>query len=485
MVRIALPASESVPVALTEVGSYSLPLTEQEIQNEWIFLSDVFVQRTREGRVLAYLAFWERGLQIVDVTDPAAPVRLGGVTLRAWTQAVWVEGQLAYVTEGNFRGAIRVFDVSSPSEPREVGTLRSSRGDGFAPRNVQVADGYVFATWFQDGLRVFQTSVAKPAGGEAAFFNTWDEADHRLEPLLHRFEGAVDLAVSHGQVYVSDQQTGLWILKLHPDGQVCDDELSGRSPFAREGRAPMGFSSVGPTAIRKNRDWPFYALVRSPDYYVAPFTEKIVADLGPSIELSGLQALTPTTVRQFGEVTRWYRVPATQPLGSVSLDVSLDDRGEPRRRTVAVSILEEAPPNSDTEPNNHGAVAARMQLDGTGKATFKGSLDWTVDAHDYWFFERAAGAAALVVKVAVPRHSQDPGSPGIRAVLNTNGDDVSTSNVVARAIVPYSDPANPQLAFEYQFQALSQTGMFFLGAVVNGDPSLRGAPYLVRIGPAP
>ena len=79
-------------------------------------------------------------MRIIDVSDPAAPVELGGHdapnAFVKWTD-VEVVGGLAYVAAGDGEG-VRVFDVSNPAAVLELG------GFGRA-LDVEVVDGLAYA----------------------------------------------------------------------------------------------------------------------------------------------------------------------------------------------------------------------------------------------------------------------------------------------------------------------------------------------------
>src|SRR5678816_4596118 len=59
---------------------------------------------------LAYVSLNFAGLAIFDVSQPANPVRLGGLKLNAPTRAIQVLGNYAYVAAWN--GGFHVIDVS-------------------------------------------------------------------------------------------------------------------------------------------------------------------------------------------------------------------------------------------------------------------------------------------------------------------------------------------------------------------------------------
>jgi hypothetical protein len=67
---------------------------------------------------LAYVADGAAGLQILDVSKPAAPVRLGGYDTPGVARGVQVVGNLAYVANS---AGLQFLDVSKPSAPVRLG----------------------------------------------------------------------------------------------------------------------------------------------------------------------------------------------------------------------------------------------------------------------------------------------------------------------------------------------------------------------------
>ena len=67
----------------------------------------------------AYVADSGAGLQVIDVSNPANPVRVGGYDTSGYAQDVAVSGNYAYVADDG--GGLQVIDVSNPANPVRVG----------------------------------------------------------------------------------------------------------------------------------------------------------------------------------------------------------------------------------------------------------------------------------------------------------------------------------------------------------------------------
>jgi len=182
----------------------------------------------------AYVAASEAGLRVIDVSTPSAPAEIGSVEMpEANVVSVAVDRGFAYVVGG---GAVWVVDVRTPSEPEVVGITEKSGDDGkiavarycayvaagetglsvidvsspVAPEevgtageegwitDVEVSDGYVFATSLFFGLEVFEECpdsgdlpqhlsfipvAALTAGAEGSFFETDIEINNTGEEM--------------------------------------------------------------------------------------------------------------------------------------------------------------------------------------------------------------------------------------------------------------------------------------------------------------
>jgi len=92
------------------------------------------------------------GVQVFDVTDPTNPVNTGNCPLSA-TNFAWnsaKSGDLIFVPIGN--GGLKVVDVSDPSDPHIAGS------HSYQATGVWVAGGYAYTAVYNFGLRVLDIS---------------------------------------------------------------------------------------------------------------------------------------------------------------------------------------------------------------------------------------------------------------------------------------------------------------------------------------
>ncbi len=110
-----------LPTLSSAQDSLNVSLVAQ-IHHNWDFAAGIDVQDD-----IAYVATFETGLRILDVSDPTSPVELGYFFREAYCTDVKVSGNTAYVLfandEGWADGGLSILDISDPSNPEEIGLL--------------------------------------------------------------------------------------------------------------------------------------------------------------------------------------------------------------------------------------------------------------------------------------------------------------------------------------------------------------------------
>jgi hypothetical protein len=89
------------------------------------------------------------GLRIVDISDPAELHLLGSYPVHVWGGDVQVVGHYAYLASA----ALHIIDVADPAAPMRVGVYQESGG-----RAMAIADGYVYLAQASAGLSVVDVS---------------------------------------------------------------------------------------------------------------------------------------------------------------------------------------------------------------------------------------------------------------------------------------------------------------------------------------
>ncbi len=202
---------------------------------------------------LAYLAYWNDGLVILDVGNgmrggsPTNPqfvsqykYDLTATYARVWqlfgqgfvrgTHTAWRQGRYVFVgdevyaahpykglADGNNLtfGRLHVIDVSDITKPREVAWYEPTDG---GVHNVWVMGDTLYLGNYQGGARAVDISGELKGdllrqGREMSWILTVDSLGHRRAPFAW---GAV---VRDGNIFVPDINTGLWILRLEPKQQ--------------------------------------------------------------------------------------------------------------------------------------------------------------------------------------------------------------------------------------------------------------------------
>ena len=141
----------------------------------------------------AYVADYQSGLRVIDVSTPSTPVEVAFVDTPDHAQGVAISGGYAYVAD--YRSGLRVIDVSPPSTPVEVGSV-DTPGTALG---VALSGGYAYVADELGGLRVIDVSPPSTPV-EVGSVDTPDYAS--------------GVAVSHGYAYVADFRSGLRVIDV-------------------------------------------------------------------------------------------------------------------------------------------------------------------------------------------------------------------------------------------------------------------------------
>ena len=197
---------------------------------------DMFVQTEPDGSVYMYVANWDAGLRIVDVTDPTKPVELGG-----WNDfpdghsgnlhtvsAQWMDGKRIVVgavevgfsvvggigyAQGAEPGVLYVWDATDPAAPALIGQWENPMGVKAGGRpgpvfdepvmsthNLQLENGTLYLAHY--GLGVWVLDVSTPETWAApevlAYYmeedmSTWDVIVHEGVMFTSGAEGVLAL----------------------------------------------------------------------------------------------------------------------------------------------------------------------------------------------------------------------------------------------------------------------------------------------------
>jgi hypothetical protein len=118
---------------------------------------------------LVYLADGTQGLQIISVSDPTSPLPVGSIDTQGQTNSIQVVGDLAYMGSGLSTGGLIIIDVSDPENPSQL-SITPVAGD---VRDIAVAGSHVFVADYGGFVYVFDVSDPS-APVQATLFETAD-----------------------------------------------------------------------------------------------------------------------------------------------------------------------------------------------------------------------------------------------------------------------------------------------------------------------
>ncbi|MGH7563820.1 MAG: LVIVD repeat-containing protein [Gemmatimonadota bacterium] len=163
-------------------------------------------------------------LTIASILQPSSPAVLGEITYPplSFTHSSWLsaDGRFLYVAEENVNAPIRIYDVTDPADPRQVGAYQPRLGT--VPHNFQVRDGrFAYLSHYKHGIEV--VDVSDPTRPRlVGFYDTppgIDEEPTGLAPAHDReqdsFEGAWGVHwTDDGRIVASDMNRGLFVLRF-------------------------------------------------------------------------------------------------------------------------------------------------------------------------------------------------------------------------------------------------------------------------------
>src|SRR5262249_19117469 len=89
------------------------------------------------------------GVDVVDVSDPSAPNRVGQCTLTDWAFDLHIASGLAYVANrGDF---LSIVDISDPTAPSKIGSWKTA---GCCTFGLAVSGRYVYLAEYNEGFDV-------------------------------------------------------------------------------------------------------------------------------------------------------------------------------------------------------------------------------------------------------------------------------------------------------------------------------------------
>jgi hypothetical protein len=169
------------------------------------------------GAQLAYVTTGQTGLQIFDITDPAAPTELG-----AWDEVGLAEIEVAaskkkrtiyaapeYWFDSSLPSEVLVLDATEPSDIKERRRLRladlpeQDPNSNYRLQGMTLHRGSIYVAHSSAGLVAFDTR----SGRVTAAWRRSGKANETIGVLGSPY--AMDVETAHGRIYLTDAATGV------------------------------------------------------------------------------------------------------------------------------------------------------------------------------------------------------------------------------------------------------------------------------------
>ncbi|QSQ10694.1 LVIVD repeat-containing protein [Myxococcus landrumensis] len=211
-------AASPAPTGEVLVYDISQPLTPRRIGG---FQAEGFTPETSngphdmfvfEGRL--YTNFWRAGYVIAQVEREDDPKQLGSYRYRNATShanAVARFGERIIAFEGgeDWGAHLRVLDVTDPASVKLLGEYR--RQEHISLHNMVLVGTKLYVAWYQEGVRVLDVSTPENPR-EVAHYNTFRPEDPGRGESF--YDGAIGIRVpGDGFVYTVDTSRGLILLR--------------------------------------------------------------------------------------------------------------------------------------------------------------------------------------------------------------------------------------------------------------------------------
>jgi hypothetical protein len=199
------------PAAAVKLGQFTHPRSAQSFSP---YLHDLSVFGDR-----AYLNYWDLGMAIVDVSNPATPALVGefrdyGETTSHSSWVTQVGGRdIAVHGDEQYGSHVHIVDVTEGDAAFGNVLAEWETRPEVSAHNIMASGSRAFVAYYQDGIRVLDLSNPS-APVQIAHYNTWPGYDPAYG--YNFFEGAlgIDLDLAAGRIYVADSHRGLLVLQL-------------------------------------------------------------------------------------------------------------------------------------------------------------------------------------------------------------------------------------------------------------------------------
>ncbi|HLP60924.1 MAG TPA: hypothetical protein VK186_18930 [Candidatus Deferrimicrobium sp.] len=179
--------------ALVSIGSPGLSfLLGNTNETKTVGYNGVFVQGN-----YAYCVSRGTGMDIIEITDPANPIKKGSYNALSNANALFVSSNHAYISDGP--SGLKIIDTSNPSSPSFEGAYDPSTEDSESVLDVFISGNYAYLADWYHGLQI--VDISNPASPSPV--GSYDTPGQ-----------AISLNVSGNYAYIADGYDGLQILNI-------------------------------------------------------------------------------------------------------------------------------------------------------------------------------------------------------------------------------------------------------------------------------
>jgi hypothetical protein len=150
----------------------------------------------------AFQSGWTEGVNIIDISNPKLPVKIGGYDTPASYDDIAISGNYACVA--NHSDGLRVFDISIPTSITQVG-INNTIGTFYG---VAASGNYAYVAAEYCGLRIFDI-VTAPVPTEVGSFVTPDCINHPQSCNLSK-----DVVMNDHYAYINAVDSGFYIIDV-------------------------------------------------------------------------------------------------------------------------------------------------------------------------------------------------------------------------------------------------------------------------------
>lgn len=235
--QLAARYAPAVPEALGVVGENPTDpvhqLTYEATPHDMTVQDDA-----ASGKTLMYVSYWDLGLRIVDVSDPAKPVEVGKWTGEgAQRYAGNVHTAMAYeapdgkryvyvipeLFTGDSVAAVFVLDATDLAAPTLVGEWappgeHPNDGIRFSTHNFQVVGERLYLAFYHGGVWVLDLAGERAASPQTLGYYLPHESVETWQPREETNAPDVwDVVLKDGHIYATDIAAGLYVLHFKGD----------------------------------------------------------------------------------------------------------------------------------------------------------------------------------------------------------------------------------------------------------------------------